>query len=129
MTASSGGSVALWTLYGCGCYVVWCGADLPEMVQIRRDSPALMRVSYWPVSPGRHPASANNSTCGIWHTCAAWKTTHFKNNCCLHRRARRKSANWKRLANDYNIDESQLRRTLFDKKAVNKLLQGTHGER
>ena len=67
-------------------------ADLQEMVQIRRDSPTLMRVSYRPVTPGRHPASANNSTCGIWHTCAAWKTTHFRNNCCLHRRARRRSA-------------------------------------
>jgi len=37
-------------------------------------------------------------------------------------------SHWKRLANDYKIDESQLRRTLFDKKAVNKLLQATHGE-
>lgn len=38
-------------------------------------------------------------------------------------------SHWKRLANDYKIDESQLRRTLFDKKAVNQLLQATHGER
>ena len=38
-------------------------------------------------------------------------------------------SHWKRLANDYKIDESQLRRTLFDKKAVNALLQATHGER
>ena len=53
---------------------------------------ALMRVSYRPVTPGRHPASVNNSTCGIWHMCAAWKMTHFKNNCCLHRRAGRRSA-------------------------------------
>ena len=92
MTASPGGTVVQWTLYGCGCYVIWCGADLPEMVRIRRDSPALMRISYRPVTPGRHQASANNSTCGIWHTCAAWKTTHFKNNCCLPRRAKRRSA-------------------------------------
>ena len=35
-------------------------------------------------------------------------------------------SHWKRLANDYNIDESQLRRTLFDKK--NELLQATHGD-
>ena len=34
----------------------------------------------------------------------------------------------KQLANDYKIDESQLWRTLFDKKAVNELLQATHGE-
>ena len=38
-------------------------------------------------------------------------------------------SHWKRLANDYKIDESQLRRTLFNKKAVNELLQATHGER
>ena len=38
-------------------------------------------------------------------------------------------SHWKRLANDYKIDETQLRRTLFDKKAVNELLQATHGER
>ena len=24
VTASPGGSVVLWTLYGCGCYVIWC---------------------------------------------------------------------------------------------------------
>jgi len=31
-------------------------------------------------------------------------------------------SHWKRLANDYKIHESQLRRTLFNKKAVNELL-------
>ena len=44
-------------------------------------------------------------------------------------RHKEEDSHWKRLANDYKIDESQLRCTLFDKKAVNELLQETHGER
>ena len=36
---------------------------------------------------------------------------------------------WKRLANDYKIDESQLRRVVYNKKALNELLKVTHGDR